>query len=114
MKPMPAPEEESPARRPCGPGDRLLYLGHLGAGTTALALAALAIGESDGLLALRGVSALLAACLVRTYLVQAGQFDACADSLEPTEDGESHPSPPQTTTSTKEFCPRRDSSLSRP
>lgn len=114
MKPMPAPEEESPARRPCGPGDRLLYLGYLGAGTTALALAALAIGESDGLLALRGVSALLAACLVRTYLVQAGQFDACADSLEPTEDGESHPSPPQTTTSTKEFCPRRDSSLSRP
>jgi len=111
---MPAPEAASPAHRPCGAGDRLLYLGYLGAGTTALALAALAIGESDGLLALRSVSALLAACLGRTYLVQAGQFDACADSLEPTDDGEPHPQPSQATTAPKEFCPRRDSALSRP
>lgn len=79
---------------PCHAGHRLLYAGYLFAGTAALALVSLSIGETSGWLLLRGLCALFAASLLRTYLQQAGQFDACADSLAPTEDGLSAMSPP--------------------
>jgi hypothetical protein len=113
MKPMPEPEAESPALRPCRASDRLFYLGYLGAGFTALALAALAIGESNGLLALRAGSALLASGLLRSYLIQTGQFDACADSLEPTDGSDPNPAAPQPAPVSAEFCPPRKSTVSR-
>lgn len=79
-----------PTALPCRTVDRLLYLGYLLTGTIALALASFAIGEGDAWLALRSVGALLSAGFLRTYLQQAGQFDACGESLDLCEEDPSH------------------------